>query len=115
VRTQRAVLTLTPAAPGLLPMSGAVSPDGALLYVTAGRSGLLLAIDTTDATIRGRLASGARPWGLAMSPDGKRLYAANGPSNDLSVVDTREWKIIAKVSVGQKPWGAACAPEAGNS
>ena len=112
VRAQRPIRTLTPAVPALLPMSGAVSPDGALLYLTTGRAGLLLAIDTTNATLRGRINTGARPWGLAMSPDGKRVYTANGPSNDLSIVDTGAWRILAKVPVGQKPWGATCSPEA---
>ena len=111
VKARRVTGTLKPATPGVLPMNGAVSPDGGLLYLSTGRAGQLLAINTADGLVRGNLASGARPWGLAMKPDGSRLYAANGPSNDVAVVDTGAWKIIAKLPGGSKPWGVACAPE----
>jgi YVTN family beta-propeller protein len=111
-RAHRPIGMLKPAAPAVLPMSGAVSPDGMVLYLTTGRAGVLLAIATDDGALRGSLKVGARPWGLAMSHDGTRLYTANGPSHDISVVDARAWKVLASLPVGKKPWGVACAPEA---
>jgi YVTN family beta-propeller protein len=112
VHTQQLVGTWTPATPGLLPMSGAVAPDGATLYLTTGRAGVLLALSTVDGAMRGSIPVGARPWGLALSPDGGRLYTANGPSNDITVVDAHAWKSLATIAVGKKPWGVTCAPEA---
>jgi YVTN family beta-propeller protein len=96
---------------GLLPMSGTVSPDGTVIYVTTGRAGLVIALASSDGSVRGKLAAGTRPWGMAMSPDGTRVYTANGPSNDVSVIDTRAWRVAATIPVGKKPWGAACVPE----
>jgi YVTN family beta-propeller protein len=97
--------------PGSLPMSGAVSADGALLYLSTGRAKQVLAVDTSNGAVRGRVESGARPWGLALSPDGARLYAANGPSNDVAIIDARAMQVLARVKVGEKPWGVACHAE----
>jgi YVTN family beta-propeller protein len=110
-RTHRPVTTL-PLPPGSLPMSGAVSPDGTLLYMSTGRAKQVLAVDLASGAVRGSVESGARPWGLALSADGTRLYAANGPSNDVAIIDARAMSVIARVAVGQKPWGVTCHAEA---
>jgi YVTN family beta-propeller protein len=96
---------------GSLLMSGAVSPDGALLYMSTGRAKQVLAVDTRSGAVHGGVESGTRPWGLAMTRDGARLYAANGPSNDVAIIDARAMKIVARVKVGEKPWGVVCHAE----
>ena len=89
------------------PMGAVVSLDGRRLFVSTGRGGTVVAIDTKTNKPVGSVAVGTRPWGLALSPDGTRLYTANGPSNDVSVVDTGALTVLAKVPVGQSPWGVA--------
>jgi len=109
-RGHQVVKTL-PLPAGSLPMSGAVSPDGALIYMSTGRAKQVLAVDAGTGAVRGTVESGTRPWGLTMTPDGARLYAANGPSNDVSIIDARAMRLVARVKVGEKPWGVACHPE----
>jgi YVTN family beta-propeller protein len=86
-----------------------VSPDGSRLYVSTGRGGSVIAIDTKTNKPVGSVAVGARPWGIALSPDGARLYTANGPSNDVSVVDTSTLSLITRIAAGTSPWGVAVA------
>jgi YVTN family beta-propeller protein len=86
-------------------MGAVVSPDGQHLYISTGRGGTVMSIDTKTHKQVGSVAVGPRPWGLTLSPDGTRLYTANGPSNDVTVVDTSTLGVVAKVAVGQSPWG----------
>lgn len=108
---QRALRTLALPERTLLPMSGAVSADGATLFVSTGRGGRVLALHSADGSPAGDVAAGARPWGLALCERGSRIVTANGPSNDVAVIDARTMKLTAKVPVGQKPWGIACQSE----
>jgi YVTN family beta-propeller protein len=92
------------------PMGVVVSPDGKRVYVTTGRGGTVVAIDTAKGAVAGQTAVGPRPWGLAISPDGGRLYTANGPSGDITVLDAASLKPVARIKVGQRPWGALAGP-----
>jgi YVTN family beta-propeller protein len=89
------------------PMGVVVSPDNSRVYVTTGRGGTVVAIDTRTWRPVATIAVGSRPWGIGISPDGSRLYTANGPSNDVSVIDTTQLIEIARVPVGRSPWGVA--------
>lgn len=86
------------------------SPDGKRLYVAAGRSGNVVAVDLASRKVIGQVAVGPRPWGIDRSPDGSLLYTANGSSNDVSVVDAATLKVVAKVPVGEGPWAAIVGP-----
>jgi YVTN family beta-propeller protein len=86
-------------------MGTLVSPDGKHLYVSTGRSKMLLIVDTATNKVVGSVEAGARPWGIATSSDGKTLYTANGPSNDVSVIDTETRQVTTKIPVGKGPWG----------
>ena len=102
---------------GARPMGLALSPDGAMLYVTTGRGGRLVAVDTRTHDVRGSVPVGTRPWGVTASTDGRWLYTANGPSNDVSVVDARTLRVVATIPVGASPWGTlahggSASPEA---
>jgi YVTN family beta-propeller protein len=92
------------------PVGAVTSLDGRRLYVAAGRSGLLLAIDLATRKVAGQVAVGPRPWSVDRSPDGTLLYTANGSSNDVSVVDAATLKVLAKVPVGEGPWAAVVGP-----
>ncbi|MBI4518549.1 MAG: hypothetical protein HY699_22350 [Deltaproteobacteria bacterium] len=84
---------------GSHPSAMALSPDGALLYVTATNVDLLVVIDTaTLATVaevqlnqfdsgRGTLAlQGLHPNALAVSADGQRIYIADAGINAVQVI-----------------------------
>lgn len=92
------------------PVGLVASPDGKRLYVAAGRSGNLLAIDLASRKVTGQVAVGPRPWGVDRSPDGSLLYTANGSSNDVSIVEAATMKLVAKLPVGEGPWAAIVGP-----
>jgi YVTN family beta-propeller protein len=89
------------------PMKVVVAPDGKTVYVSGGRSGAVVALNTTTYEVTNVFKVGTRPWGIAISPDGKYLFSANGPSNDVSVVDLATNKEITRVKAGASPWGIA--------
>jgi YVTN family beta-propeller protein len=85
---------------GSHPSAMRLSPDGALLYVTASNVDLLVVVDTaTLATVAevplnvftsGPLPHqpvGLYPNALAVSPDGRRVYVADAGINAVQVVD----------------------------
>ncbi|HEV2228123.1 MAG TPA: cytochrome D1 domain-containing protein [Steroidobacteraceae bacterium] len=90
---------------------GLASPDGGRhLYVTTGRFGKLLEVDTQSGqVVRAIDDIGARPWGIALSSDGRTAYTANGPSGDVSVIDLKAGQVKARVKVGGSPWGIVLA------
>ena len=88
-------------------MGTAMAPDGKTLYVTTGRSKMVLIVDTATDQVAGSIEAGPRPWGIALSADGKTLYTANGPSNDVSVIDVASRQVTKKIPVGDGPWGVA--------
>jgi YVTN family beta-propeller protein len=94
------------------PMKVRVAPDGKTVYVTGGRSGTVVALDTTTYEVTNIIKVGTRPWGIAISPDGKYIFTANGPSNDVSVVDLATAKEIMRIKTGESPWGIVLVPNA---
>ena len=90
---------------GMRPMGTAVAPDGQHLYVSTGRSKMVLILDTATNQVIGSVEAGPRPWGIALSPDATTLYTANGPSNDVSVIDVAGKQVTKKIPVGTGPWG----------
>ena len=86
-----------------------MAPDGGHLYVSTGRSRMVLTIDTRTNTVVDTLEAGARPWGIAVAADGRTLFTANGPSNDVSVIDLEQKKVLQTIPVGTGPWGAVFA------
>ena len=90
------------------PMGIVISPDGRRAYVTTGRGGTVVAIDTAADEVTKVIPSvGARPWGIGITPDGKTLYTANGPSNDVSVIEVATLAVKSRIKAGESPWGIA--------
>ena len=83
------------------------SPDGQRLYVSTGRSKMVLIVDVKKDAVIGSVEVGPRPWGIGLSPDAKTLFTANGPSNDVTIVDLASGQVTKKVEVGKGPWGLA--------
>lgn len=93
------------------PMGLASHDDGRHLYVTTGRFGKLLEVDTESGTIVRTVDDiGGRAWGVALSSDGETAYTANGPSGDVSVIDLKSGRVEARIAVGGSPWGVVAAP-----
>ena len=99
------LVTTIKLATGMRPMGTVVSPDGKMLYVTTGRSKLVLFVDTASNKVVGSVEAGSRPWGIAVSSDGKTLYTANGSSNDVSIIDVATKTVTKKIPAGTGPWG----------
>jgi YVTN family beta-propeller protein len=97
---------------GLRPMGTHMAPDGTRLYVSTGRSQMVLFVDTKKNEVVGSVEAGPRPWGIAVSPDGRTLYTANGPSNDVSVIDVEQRQVTRRIPVGTGPWGIAVVKRA---
>ena len=92
---------------GMRPMGTKMAPDGKHLYVTTGRSKMVVFVETRSNGVVGSVEAGPRPWGIALGPDGSTLYTANGPSNDVSVIDVASKTVTKKIPVGRGPWGLA--------
>ena len=104
--------SVTLADASLKPMGLAVSGDGKVLYVSAGRGAQVLALDAETLAIRGVAPTGGRPWGVALSPDGKLLYSAGGSSDDVAVTDTATMQVLSRIKAGAGPWTIVVAPSA---
>lgn len=93
----------------------AVSPDGALCYVTTGDigNGTVTVIDTGSNTVTTTIAVGGRPSGVVFTPDSARAYVVNAFTIDLSVIDTASNMVIDTISLpeGHSPEGIAITPD----
>lgn len=96
-----------------LPMNVQLDSSG-IAYVTTGRSGKLIKVDTDDASSAAPIIAsatvGRRPWGLALSPDGTTAFTANGPGNDVTIVDLQNMRVVGKVQISGSPWGLVVVP-----
>jgi len=89
-------------------MGTIATADGKHVYVSTGRSKMVLAVSTATDSVVGSIEAGQRPWGLALSKEGTTLYSANGPGNDVSVIDlSPAMQIRQRIAVGRGPWGVA--------
>lgn len=93
------------------PMGLALSKDASKLYVTTGRGGQVIVVDTATNKPVSSLEVGKRPWGITVSPDGKTLFTANGPSNDVTAIDLATQAVIKKIAIPGGPWGVAAVEQ----
>ena len=95
------------------PPSGlALSPDGAMLYVTnAAPSGCVRLVDAASGEVRATVAVGHTPMAPVLSSDGATLYVCNRFTNDVSVVDLAARTEVARVPVVREPVAAALTPD----
>jgi YVTN family beta-propeller protein len=110
----KVVKTIDLGDPKVVRPMGLASPDGGRrLYVTTGRFGKLLEVDTDSGRIVRTIDNiGERPWGVALSSDGQTAYTANGPSGDVSIIDLKSGQVKERVKVGGSPWGVVLAAPA---
>lgn len=101
-------------------MGLAFSPDGALIYASAGDEGLILCYNvktgtllhkwTLDGLVEGHRWHGSYVTDIALSPDGKLLYALDMANFRLVVLDTRTGLPLHSVPTGRYPFGLALTP-----
>lgn len=93
------------------PIEAAVSPDGAVLYVTDVDAGKVKVIRTSDNVIVREITVGTDPDGVAVSPDGRYVYVALRGEGKLAIIDTEDSDSILKVTVDEGPGGVAVTPD----
>jgi YVTN family beta-propeller protein len=105
------------------PQGAALSPDGALLYVTetnADSVKIVNALNNASITRIG-LGAGSKPYGIAVTPDGRRAYVAGAGTNKVYVIDLVNNVLCSShtavcvgftypISVGSFPTGIAITP-----
>ena len=101
-----------PLGEGVRPMGTVMSADGSTLYVSTGRSKMVMFLDPKANEVLAAVEVGPRPWGIALSPDGRTIYTANGPSNDVSVLDVATRTVTKKIPVERGPWGVVVVERA---
>jgi YVTN family beta-propeller protein len=108
------------------PFGVVIAPDSSRIYVSAGGSEAVLAIDlqrllrfvnarpasgsyasdlsTSSNYVIARIPVGRNPRGLALSADGSRLLVANRLDDSISVINTRSLKVVSTVALnGDEP------------
>ncbi|MEO6339940.1 MAG: cytochrome D1 domain-containing protein [Caulobacteraceae bacterium] len=99
---------------GKEPEGVAVSPDGAIAYVTAEGDNALVAIDLKTNMVIKRIPVGTRPRSIAFSRDGLRVYVSGENDASVTAIDAvkREVAGIAKIpGENAKPMGVAISPD----
>jgi DNA-binding beta-propeller fold protein YncE len=98
----------------------AFSPDGRVMYSSAGNGDAIYRYDWRDgrATLRDSISLGVRlpreqgryPAGIAVSPDGRTLYAAENLADSLAVVDVESGKIVQRLATERYPYDVVVDP-----
>lgn len=93
---------------GSLPMRGAISSDGAMLYIADAAAGHILALETAYRSLQNADAPvivGSRPGPSELVPGGDLLVTVDEGSNDLAVVRIRNnvLTLVTLVPVGPAP------------
>ena len=99
---QQLDIILTNPLPRFSPLGGALSPDGAYLYVASWtrQPTTVSVIDTATQRVVGEIVSdrggpcASASWGLDISPDGKTLYVLASDGRCVLVVDTQSQDIV---------------------
>lgn len=99
---------------GKEPEGVAVSPDGALAYVTAEGDNVLVAIDLKTNMAIKRIPVGKRPRSIAFSKDGSRVYVSGENDATVSAIDVAKQEVAAVAQIpgeGAKPMGLVVSPD----
>jgi YVTN family beta-propeller protein len=92
---------------GGYPTRLAVSPDGALIYVTNQGDATVSVINATIHSVAITIPVQPTPMGVAISSDGTRAYVANLSAGTVSVINTQQSLVVATVPVGVAPKAVA--------
>lgn len=89
------------------PLSLAISPDNATLYVTDRTAGNVTVLDRVGRAKRAEIAVAGQPAQLALAADGGTLYVAERGAGTIAVVDTSKNVVSARIPVGRWPRAVA--------
>ena len=91
------------------------SSEKELLYAanrgTGFGTGNIVAFDTANGKLLGRIPVDLIPYDLVPSEDGRFLYVSNLASKSVSVIDTSAMKVIATIAVGDNPNQMVLSPD----
>jgi len=87
------------------PVALALSSNGSRLYVVCEGRNLVLAVNTHNRQVVGRVTVGPRPEGITVSPDGKTLFVSNEWSDTVTEIDADSFQIIRTLKTGWGPVG----------
>ena len=98
---------------GIGPQGVAITPNGALAYVTNPRSNDVSVIDIGGAAPRvvSTVRVGCGPTGVAVTPNGAFTYVTNACDSTVSVINTATNAVVATVAVGPDPENIAITPD----
>lgn len=96
---------------GAAPHGVAVSPDGALIYVTDFSARSVSVIDAAQLRVVDTIAVGRGAVNVILSTDGSRAYVTNELDDTLSVIDTTTRQVIRTVALLDRPHGMALGVE----
>ncbi len=91
----------------LSPMNMAVSPDGAMLYVTAQEGNKLLAVNLNNKAVEYSIDVGEKPHSVVLSKDGKTAYVSNQWSYNVFEIDLNKKQVTDTLPSGYGPAGLA--------
>ena len=93
------------------PSGVAVTPNGALVYVTNENDNTVSVIDTSTNSVIKTIPVGSYPIGVAVSPDGAYAYVANFGDGTVSTISTATNAVVRSTRVGKYPLGLAISPD----
>ena len=101
---------------GMGPTGVAITPDGAVAYVTNYSSNTVSVIQTSNNTVVHTVTVGNNRFGVAMTPDGAVAYVTNysfiGVAGTVSVIQISNNTVVDTISgVGPGPFGVAITPQ----
>ena len=73
--------------------------------------GNVVAFDSSNGKLLGRIPVDVIPYDLILSEDGNFLYVSNLGSRSVSVIDTRTMKVVSSIPVGENPNQMALAAD----
>jgi YVTN family beta-propeller protein len=93
------------------PYLGAVTPDGARLFVPNHDSGSISVIDTATNEVVTDVQVPPNPHWIEFTPDGSRAYVANHESNLVTQLDPNTLEVVAEIPVETSPHSVAVHPD----
>ncbi|HEX7449059.1 MAG TPA: hypothetical protein VF306_16015 [Pirellulales bacterium] len=87
---------------GPRPNQLAVTPDGRLAYIPCDDASWWV-VDTTQAKVITKIATGGRPHNTLSSPDGRRMYLGPKGSYHVLIADARSHRLIGEIPLSDAP------------
>jgi YVTN family beta-propeller protein len=101
---------------GSNPLSGALTRDGAYLYVSNASTGTVSVIQTSINMIIATISVGPNPKATSINYPSQLVYASNETGGSVSVIDANPSsptfnQVLATVTVGNSPFWASATPD----